>query len=203
MNFKLLEKNRRLEFKPSIKMKKLKAFIFIGILLICTTCLTKPEFDQIPSIDFVGISKETFRTVDGFGDSTFRDQITIRIRIQDGDGDLGLDPADTLAPYQTLNDDGSFNEFSKNYFVKLYTLEGEDFVLFEFPSPQFDLSSRFKRLNEEDDFGPLEVDLNYDFFVGNQSNLINKVARFEVQIADRALNKSNVITTDTIRINTN
>lgn len=195
-------------------MKKLKAFLFIGILLTCTTCLTKPEFDQIPSIEFLGITKVFIPgdTTGGVGvggsiGGSGSDFITISVRLRDGDGNVGLNPSDTAEPFQPfimIDGENIVNEKRNNYIVNLYRKVDGEFVLFEFDSEGFVIEGTIPRLKDDDENGPVEADLDYSFVIRSSTyEFRNDTVRFDVKVLDRDLNESNTIVTDTLVINTN
>ena len=178
--------------------------LFLSIIGIFQSCIEKPVFNITPEIEFLAI--ENIRVGEGL---TAKDSIIISVKFKDGDGDLGLKDEDTLAPYSDFitNNEGieELNMFRHNYFIDFYRQEGEEFVKVEFPDPTLNFNGRFPYLNEpETEGGPLEGVLSYTFDI-TPSPLIpnNSVLKFEVTIADRALNLSNVIETDTVLVNQN
>lgn len=134
------------------------------------------------------------------------DSVRLTINFQDGDGDLGLSPLnpdDTLPPYQSLNPDGTLNKFRNNIFVQVQVLRGETFLPIELPDGQgFD--GRFPLLNTLDRPTALEGEISYTIgvFYGIFGSPLNEgdQIRLEVQIADRALNESNIIQTPTLQL---
>ncbi len=181
----------------------MKAFLFryfpVCILaILMSACFNPPDFNDTPEISFESI--RGVRAVDPLGNP--QDSITITISFQDGDGDLGLDPADTLTPYQPFiveNGVTRVNFFHHNYHLTVKRLENGTPVEVSFLDGGR-IRGRFPVLI--DGSGPIEGQLNFGqyFFVSGSNNTLNTgdTLLFDVQIVDRALNISNTITTETI-----
>jgi hypothetical protein len=169
-------------------------FVFLG--LSATACFSPPSYSDTPSIAF-----ESIRNVPI---SAGNDSVYINISFQDGTGDIGLNPNETSAPYQATNADGSSNPFFYNYFLNMYKRVNGRFVRVTFNSPDFTLNSRIPPLNPSRN-SAIEGTLTYGlqfFYIFNTaftpSISRNDTVKFEVQIADRALNRSNIIETQEI-----
>lgn len=71
-----------------VKMKNIKGLTILLITLTLGSCFDPPEFPVVPKIDFVDIKFKE-------GTNTNRtDSLMLWLDFEDGDGDLGLDPAD-------------------------------------------------------------------------------------------------------------
>lgn len=164
------------------------------------SCYEKPSFSFVPEISPGSLSKVT--NTDGLS-GTSEDIITVGINFKDGDGDLGLDPNDP--PVDEFDPEGNRNEFYNNYFVDILIQEGEDFVPIIFPDENVIFDGRFRRLLGEDRVNPIEGELRRQITFFNSSNPNvgippNSLIKFRIKIRDRALNMSNEIETDTIRV---
>lgn len=196
----------------SLRFWSIISFIFLAGL--STGCFDQPSFPVEPFIEFEEIFI-TERVVQPGGGR--QDRLTIRIKFQDGDGDLGLEEfervdEDTLIlsnglpyPFQQNipqpNDGFVTNAFFSNYFVDVLRQEGETFVPVEFPSPLLTFTGGFQQLFEEGaEEGPLEGTIDYRIIITPFTFQESDLLKFRIQIADRALNLSNVIETDTIRV---
>jgi hypothetical protein len=76
-------------------MGKIRFIFGVGfILAICmSACYSPPEFPIEPTIEYHNVEfKEVANSLDS---------LIISLRFQDGDGDLGLDPAETQRPYNS------------------------------------------------------------------------------------------------------
>lgn len=166
--------------------------LLLLLALSLSACFRDPKFAVEPFISFNSIST---RPMNGF------DSVYITINFRDGDGNLGLAGSDQNTPFQPLNPDGTPNLFFNNFFVGIQKKERGRFVNVTLPDGQ-SLSGRFPLLNLTGNTRPLEGRLTYSFqmFVGvfGSPIRVGDTVRFEIQIADRALNLSNVIETDEV-----
>lgn len=177
-------------------MKK-SILIVMGLAaLLVTGCMKQPEYPVEPRITFNGFTY-LFNA-----DSTFSGEGLISFSYTDGDGDLGLDDADTLQPFG-FNDTHYYNmlvDYLKSVngvFVKTPLLswnaqtQSYDTVSF---------NARFKRLRDAEEPKPVSGSMEYKLTVLNPFSPDDTV-KFEIRILDRALNESNVIQTEPIYTN--
>ncbi len=135
--------------------------------------------NTIPEISF-----ESFQV---FDNSTAQ----LNLSFYDCDGDVGLTDADTLAPYN-IESDYYFN-------LKLTYLEKQNGVWIRFDSLTPPFHYRIPLLNENGSGPTLEGTISvklepiYYVPVGNFDTI-----KFEAQLIDRALNKSNIVQTNEI-----
>lgn len=114
----------------------------------------------------------------------------IIISFTDGDGDIGLDQGDTIAPYNYVED--PFNKFYYNLLLYYFEKQGDEWVEVEtaidyfYRVPNITPSGQNKALN-----GEIEVDLTLPL---NRPDSI----RYNIELIDRALHESNIITTPVI-----
>jgi hypothetical protein len=157
-------------------------------------CLTPPDISTTPEISLKAIS---LIHVDNPGQIIDVDTLVVVVNFKDGDGDLGLTGEDlTVAPYDQ-------DEYKYNYFIQPYiknTLSGE----FE---PY--TSAGGDTYNGLFNFLPLEEDRNkktakkgelgfkQDFTLENEFSPGTEI-RFVISIVDRALHRSNEITTPSV-----
>jgi len=190
--------SRKHNFK-SKAMKKLGICLLlfcVGLFAFFQACVPRPTFPFVPNIKFESISKVTIRSA-----TDPKDSIIVAIRFEDGNGDLGLGPTDTLPPYQTLNADRTPNEFFFNYYVRMFRKNRGRYEEVVFTG--LTLNGRFPLLNTSRQNRPLQGVIRRGIEIRTAAYpFVNDTVRFEIQIADRALNKSNIIRTDSIVINT-
>lgn len=169
--------------------------------LLLGACESAPPYGVEPVIEFKSIKAERQT-----GNGTAANLVTITIKYKDGDGDLGLSAADRLnPPFKDTTPSGG-NEYYNNYHITMYwaTPTGN---FQAYPVTQsLNYNGTFDRLLAEDAKPqPIRGEINYtpggrkaslpildpEFAPGNR-------LKFDIYIYDRALNKSNVITTDEV-----
>lgn len=69
---------------------------FLLIIISLIACQDRPTFPLTPSI---GLNEFYFQEIQGFS----LDSLIIKLKFEDGDGDLGLDANETYPPYQLLD----------------------------------------------------------------------------------------------------
>lgn len=175
-------------------MKKTITILF-AILIALASCKKKLEYPIEPAITYQGM------TYLMNADSTLTGEVILNIGYTDGDGDLGLDDADTIYPF------GPNDPHYYNLIVDYLKWDGTDFV--ETPllnwnqqTQSFDTTSfnaRFKRLvfNEEASISGV---IEYTMMVFNPLSP-NDTVKFRAHIIDRALHESNTIETDAVWFN--
>ncbi|TAE68448.1 MAG: hypothetical protein EAZ85_14185 [Bacteroidetes bacterium] len=176
----------------SIKQKNMKKIIFLSLIFatfLLVGCYTKPEFSTTPNISFVGIDKFT---VTNPLTTSREDSIIIKIKFQDGDGDLGLDQGDTLGTFKR----GQPNHF--NYKISVFVKNGAIFNPLPLPDPSFTYDGRFPRLEDRGRKNPLEGILTRNISFKQSSFVANTILKFRIKIYDRALNVSNEIETSEV-----
>ncbi len=159
-------------------------------LLLVFSCRKPPDYSDTPQIEFLSITTEQIYDQDNLG---FVDSVSISIHFQDGDGDLGLDASDIE------NSEKYVGDYIFNYFIDVYKKkEGKwEFIDFEEigSSPSH---ARFPRLLIEG-LSPIEGELNFGITLVPSSLLkSNDTLRFDINIVDRDLRRSNTVTTDQI-----
>lgn len=177
-------------------MDVMKKRYLIGLLLLAlavSACQKPVEYPIEPKIAYEGF------TYLMNPDSTFSGEGVISFSYTDGDGDLGLDDADTLPPFG-FNDAHYYNmvvDYLKcvnGEFVKTPLLswnaqtQSYDTVSF---------NARFKRLRDSEEPKAISGTMDYKLTVQNPFSP-NDTVKFEIRIFDRALHESNVILTEPI-----
>jgi hypothetical protein len=176
-------------------MKKTITILF-AILIAMAACKKKLEYPIEPAITYQGL------TYLMNADSTLSGEIILSISYTDGDGDLGLDDADTLYPF------GPNDPHYYNLIIDYMKWDGNDFV--ETPllnwnqqTQSFDtisFNARFKRLVFNDEEASISGVIDYTMMVFNPLSP-NDTIKFRAHILDRALHESNTIETDAIWFN--
>jgi hypothetical protein len=155
--------------------------LFAGaILLVLSGCMKKQSFSDIPQISFMSMEL-LFDTA-----QVVRTGI-LTISYQDGNGDIGLSPADTFSPYQRNG------PYYYNYVINYFEKQNGVFQQVDLAIP---FSLRIPVLTPND---PNKAIKGY---ITDSMDLypppLHDTIKFEAFIYDRALNKSNTITTPEI-----
>ena len=143
----------------------MKNYIFISIIVLLSSCSDEINKigNPIPQISFVSLSKDEI--------ISFNDELEIKIKYQDGDGDLGSFEADSL-----------------DIFVKDSRLKAFDTYYLPPLAP--------KNANVRIE-GEINLKLKTLFILSSANS---EYAFFEIFIKDRAGHKSNTIITPNVHI---
>lgn len=160
-----------------------------AVSVAVSSCITPPDYPDTPSIEFKRITKERFTTDEGVFDS-----VKVTISFRDGDGDLGLAANETNPPYDF---NGGANKYNNNYFIQPQIRQPDN--SYKNIDVGTGYNSRYPVLNTSGRAEPLKGDLTLSlrFFQGPPF-VAGTTVRFQVNIADRALNESNTVLTDPI-----
>jgi hypothetical protein len=182
---------------------KMKCLFLYGCLFLCLgACQTPPEFSKTPAITLDRLAKFHLNKIydeEGIPISQGRDSINISLNFKDGDGDLGLDQSDLVPPYYV---NGKKTDYYNNFFIDMYVLKHKKWSKIIFDH-NLNFNSQFQRFQKGDKKSPLKGTMYYNFSIDNSVpetfNFGYKdTLMFEVYILDRALNKSNTVTTDPV-----
>lgn len=153
----------------------------VGLLatagVLTTGCLKTEEFPNEPRI--------TFKSFEFFGDSA-----SLTISFTDGDGDIGLDPSDNGAPFDT----------SSIYYYNLFLEYGErvngEWNVVEFEEPIYYRIPRITPTGQNKALeGEIAVAIDpFPLFITGNADTV----RYSVELVDRALNRSNRVVSNDI-----
>jgi len=145
-----------------------------------TSCIKKETFPDIPEIAYLG-----FTSLPDSGKAVTTGILTISFK--DGNGDIGLNPGDTLPPF---NKNGNYYY---NYVIDYYEKQMGTYVKITLDPPY---NARIPYLTPDD---PNKSIKGYivDTLQLNPKPLYDTI-KFKFYIYDRALNKSNVDSTPPI-----
>lgn len=177
-------------------MKKQYLIGLFFLALASVACQKEVEYPIEPKIVYEGF------TYLMNPDSTFSGEGIISFSYTDGDGDLGLDDADTLSPF------GFHDAHYYNMLVDYLKCVNGEFVKtpllsWNVQTQSFDtvtFNARFKRLRDSEEPKAISGTMDYQLTVQNPFSP-NDTVKFEIRILDRALHESNVIQTDPIFTN--
>lgn len=155
----------------------------ILVLTVISACKKAEDYPVVPVITFKDF--KVYKQADG------TDSLGIfSFTFTDGDGDIGYKKSDTLAPYDRKG------AYYYNFVIKYFEKIDGKFTEVELPLP---ISSRIPYLTPEGKNKTLEGEIQIDLFLNNPLAQSDTV-RFDAFIYDRALHKSNVITTPDLLI---
>jgi hypothetical protein len=164
-------------------MKKQPFYILFFLAVLFTAfsgCMKKQSYSDTPEIGYLGFELiyDTAQVV--------RTGI-LSISYQDGNGDIGLSPSDTFPPYQRNG------QYYYNYVITYFEKQNGVFKQVDLTIP---FSLRIPVLTPDD---PNKAIKGYILdTIGLYPPPLHDTIKFEAFIYDRALNKSNVITTPEI-----
>ncbi|QCR24897.1 hypothetical protein C1N53_04705 [Pontibacter sp. SGAir0037] len=176
------------------------------LVVALSSCRKEPNFPDEPHIQYLRVEQSRAPLEQGQDPRIARDIISIVIRFQDGDGNLGLSSTikeDTEAPFNF----GSpyYNNFIANLLIREQDPNGGyRFVPYPFPELSSEFNQRFPRVSNDDRKEPLEGELKYTTEAFDSDIFApGTVVKFELFIYDRTTpvpHKSNVIVTDEITL---
>ena len=190
---------------PQTKEMKTRSLIGLFFLVLAVfSCQKSVEYPIEPAIEYQGFTY-LFNA-----DSTFSGEGIISFSYTDGDGDLGLDDADTTYPFG-FNDPHYYNMvvdylksengvFIKTPLLSLHVPSNPADTLVLYDTVTF--NARFRRLRDNDDPKAISGTMEYKLTVQNPFSP-NDTVKFEIHILDRALHESNTILTEPIITNPN
>ena len=167
--------------------------IFILALFALAACQKKLVYPIEPAITYEGLAY----VMDA--DSTLTGEVVLSIGYTDGDGDLGLDDADTLYPF------GPNDPHYYNLIFDYLKWDGSAFIETQLQNwnPQTQsyedasFNARFKRLVFNDEESSISGTIDYKMMVYNPLSP-NDSIKFRIHLIDRALHESNTVETDII-----
>lgn len=162
----------------------MKKLLLVGLLALLFVSCHRPEpYSEIPYIEFVRLEKVDVGTgVDN--------QANLVLRFQDGDGDIGLNDADTTGHFS------KDSVFYYNFFIDYYEKQNGEWVLVELPTP---LHARVPRLSDNVPES-IEGEITILTFINNYFSPYDTI-KLSCCLYDRALHQSNTIETPEIIVN--
>ena len=156
--------------------------VIIGILFF-TACTKHETYSIIPEIAYKSFDK--IQTSSGIDDKAH-----LTITFTDGDGDIGLNPEDTFPPYNV------HSPYYYNYIIDYYEQQGDSFIKIDLPLTN---NSRIPYVQADLAERGIKGEITIELFFNNIMSTADSI-RYELYILDRALHKSNVITTPSIYV---
>lgn len=192
-------------------MKNTRVIFYCFVALLVTSCYNEPEdFPNEPIIRVTDVKTE-FRN-DNIIIEGERNIVTISLEFQDGDGDLGISPAErndsssVFAPTLIIDGVRKINPFYNNYFLDVYRVENGNRKLLTFLD-NVTYNSSFDRLIKDGSSSAIEGTLIQTISIplglrvqAGPPIQVGDTIDFDIQIADRAFNLSNTESTVNNRI---
>ena len=157
-------------------MKRLLLLTLLLLALLLSACRKPEKYPVEPQIEFVSLVANE--------DADNGTDVCLTFKFQDGDGDIGLNDDDILAPFDTSS------IYYYNCFIKYFEKQNGEFVEVELPST---LNMRIPRLSDNTPES-ISGEIMLELFANNPFSPYDTI-RYELYIVDRALNHSNTITT--------
>ena len=159
------------------------SYLLLFAILVMFGCIDRPEYPIEPKIRYVGevLNPNPVSSGDSIG--------FVRIAFTDGDGDLGLDPGDTLGQF------APGQPFYYNLFIHYF--ERQSNGTYTEIVPPLPFHARFKKLDPTNSGQPLEGTMDVGLFV-NPVTTADSV-KYHIYIADRAQHLSDTIVTKAIK----
>ena len=164
----------------SISNRTFSLIIVMLMLLFSAGCMKKESFPDTPQIGLNG-----FQLV--FDTSLYAKKGVLSVTFQDGDGNLGLSERDTLSPYDKSG------PYYYNFVITYFEKQNGVFKTVTLDPP---FSGRLPLLSPNYPNKAIKGVI-VDTLPMNPAPVFDTV-KFEVFLYDRALNKSNVVTTPEI-----
>lgn len=155
------------------------ALVIVMIGLFFPSCIKEENYPDIPEIGF-----KSFQLVYANDSAIYPVKGILAITFQDGNGDIGLKPRDTLPPYNKEGD------YYYNYVIRYFEKRDTGYTEVILDPPY---SARLPVLNQGYEGKPIKGFI-VDTLAMDPSPDYDTI-RFELFIYDKALNKSNVVTT--------
>jgi len=163
--------------------------LLAAVALVLAACADKTEFSEVPFI--------RYNAFEQLKSSSGKDSLGIlKLYFTDGDGDMGLNASDTLAPYNK----GSLYYY--NFFITYFEKQNGVWTKVVLPPPfpgadTLTNNSRIPNLTPTGQNKSLEGEISMQLFTNNPFSPYDTI-RYDVRICDRALNMSNFVQTPEI-----
>lgn len=161
---------------------KLALIFLLMVAMGLTSCIKKEEYPIEPVIKWESYS--VLNDVKGYDSLSF-----LKISYTDGDGDIGLYDSDTVAPYKY------------NFFVKMFQMKNGSLQEIIFPDTNVNFNGRIPLLTpsgrNKNIKGGIEMMIEIYFA---RPILISDTIAFDLYLMDRALHKSNIVSSPLLPI---
>ena len=167
--------------KRTFKIRKLTLpALAIAVIAGFHSCIKNESFPDTPEIELVSFVKV-------YDTGAYAAKGILTINFRDGNGDIGLNPGDTLPPYE------KGGNYYYNFVIDYFEMQNGQFIKLDLDPP---FSARIPVLTPENP-GKAIKGLISDTLTLNPFPVFDTI-KLEVYLYDRALNKSNVVSTSAI-----
>jgi hypothetical protein len=168
-------------------------FVLIILLTGGLACKKVKKFPDIPRIEYMGFEKIYNPDLELY------DRGVLSFSYEDGDGDIGLNSGDTMPPFDP-NSEYHYNLIITFFEMQNGQLTEVPILWFNPETEEFDtlsLSARIPNLTPSGINKSISGEIYDTLFIYNFNSSYDTI-QFEAYIIDRALNKSNTISTPLI-----
>ncbi len=156
-------------------------FLLFVLMLGTSSCIKHEVYPVVPHIEY----SDFVKIADGSG---IDNKGYLIVSFTDGDGDIGLKTDDTLPPYNANGD------YYYNFLINYFELQNDSFVKVDLPAT---FNARIPYVEDELAERGIKGEIQIELFFNNYNSTSDSI-KFTAQIIDRALHKSNIITTPAI-----
>lgn len=172
---------------------KIQLFLLIFLIAVICSCRKVEKFPDEPRIEY-----QNFTRIYN-PDLEIYDRGVLHFTFEDGDGDIGLNSGDTHPPFNAAS------EYHYNLIITYFEMQNGELnevpiVWFNPQTEQYDtlsLSARIPNLTPEGTNKAISGDIFDTLFIYNFNSNFDTIS-FNAYIVDRALHKSNSISTPLI-----
>ncbi len=162
--------------------------IIVVFLIFIASC--KPEsmqYSDIPALNFNKVDQILFNGKDSI--------VNIYVNYSDGDGDIGLNTNDTLAPYNF----GS--KYFHNLFIEMYKIENgvSSKITLPFSSDTINFNDRITNLTPTGKNKSISGEILLPIKSSPYNGFVFDSIYYTIQIVDRKLNLSNKVRTPALK----
>ncbi|NTW32580.1 MAG: hypothetical protein HGB12_08155 [Bacteroidetes bacterium] len=173
-----------------MKTKSNILFIFIVPLIVSffyISCKKREVYPDVPYIQYLDLVK--IQNTSGIDEKGI-----LKISFTDGKGDIGLAPGDTFPPFEPSS------KFYYNLFITFYEKQNGLYIIPVLPdSTPIIFNYRIPVITPTGENKSIKGDIEVKLIINNTLSNFDTIA-FDVSIADRGLNVSNIIRTPDIII---
>jgi len=155
----------------------------IMLITAMTSCTKHDKYPLEPVLEFYSFDKIA-------NNYNLDDKAILSVSFTDGDGDIGLEPWDTLPPYNYSS------PYHYNCYIDYFEKQNGQFVKVDLPVSN---NSRIPMVNADLLDRGIRGNIEIELFINNILSSYDTV-KFSMYIYDRALHKSNTVETPEIVI---